>query len=229
MNVIKSLKNLNTFDRCLWALSVTVVVISYFLGSRDGLMSLAASVTGVSALIFVAKGDVLGQVMTVIFSVLYGLVSWTFRYYGEMITYLCMTAPSAVMAVISWLRHQHGDGGEVEVGHMKKLELHFMLILTAAVTFVFYFILKFFNTANLAISTVSIATSFSASYLVFRRNRFYAVAYGLNDIVLIIMWIMASFKNPKYLPMVLCFTMFLINDMYGFISWSKMKKRQEKA
>ncbi len=41
----------------------------------------------------------------IIFSLLYGIISYTFSYYGEMITYLGMTMPMAVFALISWLRN----------------------------------------------------------------------------------------------------------------------------
>jgi nicotinamide riboside transporter PnuC len=58
------------------------------------------------------------------------------------------------------------------------------------------------------------------------RSSAYALSYAANDIVLIILWIMASIDNISYLPMIVCFVMFFINDMYGFFNWRKMKKRQ---
>ena len=97
------------------------------------------------------------------------------------------------------------------------------------VTFIFYFILKAFDTANLIVSTISIATSFSASYLMLLRSPFYALAYGMNDVVLIVLWVLASFEDASYIPMVACFVMFLANDIYGFYNWGRMKKRQEEA
>lgn len=35
-------------------------------------------------------------------------------------------------------------------------------------------------------------------------------------------------ESTKNLPMILCFIMFLANDLYGFFNWHKMKKRQAK-
>lgn len=70
-------------------------------------------------------------------------------------------------------------------------------------------------------------TSFLAAYLTARRSRFYAIGYGINDIVLIIMWSMASYQNLTYLPMVICFIAFLVIDSYGFINWSVMNKKQK--
>ena len=101
-----------------------------------------------------------------------------------------------------------------------------MWALTVVVTFIFYFILKAFNTENLLVSTLSVATSFLAVYLTALRCPLYACAYALNDVVLIVLWVLASISNISYLPMVFCFIMFLANDLYGFINWKKMQKRQ---
>lgn len=83
--------------------SLLVVTGSFLIGSTSGYLTLAASLVGVTALIFVSKGDVTGQVLTVVFSILYAVISYTFQYYGEMITYLGMTMPIAIMSVVSWL------------------------------------------------------------------------------------------------------------------------------
>ena len=228
MNPLKSFKNLTGFETGLWLTSVFCVTISYFFGSRENILSFIASLIGVTALIFIAKGDVLGQLLTIIFSIFYGLISYGFHYYGEMITYLCMTAPMALLAVVSWHRHPYaGKKTEVAVSCLKKSEIVFMFALAAVVTALFYFILNAFHTRNLMFSTISITTSFLASYLTFRRSAFYALAYAANDLILIVLWILASIEDRGYISMVICFGVFFANDMYGFISWSRMKRRQE--
>lgn len=223
-----SFKALTKFELALWLGSVFAVTGSFVLSPAKDHMTLAASLIGVTALIFVAKGYVLGQALTVVFAVFYGIISFYFRYYGEMITYLCMTAPIASMAVVSWLRHPYEDTDEVEVSRLNKGKVLVMVILTAAVTVIFYFILKALGNANLLFSTVSIATSFMASSLTFLRSPYYGLAYAANDAVLIVLWILASMKDPSYFPMIVCFFLFLLNDCYGFINWQRMKRRQGK-
>ena len=95
-----------------------------------------------------------------------------------------------------------------------------------AATIAFYFILKYFNTANLIPSTISVTTSFAAVYFVFRRSQLYAVAYAANDVVLVALWLMAAADDIKYISMAVCFMAFLVNDIYGFINWRKMAKAQ---
>ena len=101
-----------------------------------------------------------------------------------------------------------------------------MLFLSAAVTVIFYFILEYFGTANIIPSTLSVTTSFIAVYLTFRRNAYYALAYAANDVVLIILWILAALTDIAYISVIICFVVFLVNDLYGFISWKRMSARQ---
>lgn len=212
----------------LWCASIVLITLSFFIFDRVNYLTLVASLIGVTSLIFNAKCNPFGQFLMIVFSILYGIISFTFAYYGEMITYLGMTAPMAVFALLSWLKNPYnGNKAEVKVNCINCKEIVFMIMLAAVITFIFYFVLAAFNTNNLIPSTVSVTTSFLAVYLTFRRSAFYAIAYAANDVVLIILWALAALSDISYLSVVICFFIFLANDIYGFINWSKIKKRQE--
>lgn len=225
MNIIDSIKRLKWYEILLWVFSVAVITVSYLAFSSGNILTYIASLIGVTALIFVAKGDVWGQILTVIFAVFYGIVSYSFRYWGEMITYLGMTAPIALGAVITWIRNPYKKG-EVRVRHTTPRLWTFLTLLCIAVTAVFYYILSALRTPNLVPSTVSVSTSFMAASLTMLRSSYYALFYAANDIVLIVLWVLATLDDISYLPMVLCFACFLVNDVYGFINWQRMKKYQ---
>lgn len=219
-------KDLTVFERGLWIISIIVVGLSFFF-SNGGWLELIASLIGVTALIFVAKGYVLGQILSVVFALFYGYISFHFKYYGELITYVFMTAPIALAAVISWLRNPYKDTAEVTVSKITKKQVMLISLAALAVTAVFYFILKAFDTANLFFSTLSVTTSFLAVSFTYFRSPYYALAYSANDIVLIILWILATIDNISYLPMIFCFIMFLANDLYGYFNWKRIAKRQK--
>ncbi len=219
--------SLTRFEWGLWLTSVIVVAGTYLGFQAGDMVSLIASLIGVTALIFVAKGHVLGQVLTIVFSVIYGVISWAFRYYGEVITYLCMSAPMATVALVTWLRHPYKDSAEVSVSRLNGKQWAVMLLATALVTVAFYFILQALGNAALAVSTLSVTTSFLASYLTALRSPYYALAYAANDLVLIVLWVIAALSDISIVPMVACFVMFFANDLYGFVSWKRMEKRQQ--
>ena len=211
----------------LWGASVTLILAAFLIFDRVNYMTLAASLIGVTSLIFNAKGNPIGQGLMVVFSLLYGMISYRFAYYGEMATYLGMTGPMALFALIAWLRNPYkGNKAEVAVNRLRAAEWVLVLILSGLVTVGFYFILDYFGTANMLPSTLSVTTSFIAVYLTFRRSPFFALAYAANDLVLIVLWILAAMEDVSYLSVMICFVLFLVNDVYGYISWRKMEQRQ---
>ncbi len=205
-------------------------IAAFVIFDRRDFLTLAASLVGVTSLILNAKGNPVGQALMILFSIFYGIISYSFSYYGEMITYLGMTAPMALVALIAWLRHPYkGNRAQVTVGRLKgKGEVLLLCALTAAVTVVFYFILGHFHTVNLIPSTLSVTTSFVAVYLTALRSPYYALGYALNDVVLVVLWVLATIEDASYAPMIACFVMFLANDLYGFVNWRRMQVKQEK-
>ena len=216
-------------EMLLWGCSTILIVISFLLFDRENYMTLIASLIGVTSLIFSAKGNPIGQLLMVMFSMIYGFISFTFSYYGEMITYIGMTMPMAVFALISWVKNPYkGNKSEVKVNKLDQKEIVNMWRITVFVTIAFYFILAAFNTANIVPSVISVTTSFVAVYLTFRRSPYFALAYATNDVVLIVLWVLASLQDVKYVSVVVCFVVFFVNDIYGFISWRRMERRQAK-
>ena len=220
-------RSLTRREWILWGISLVAVLVSNFTAGTVDPVTLAATLIGVTALIFVARGDVWGQILTVVFSILYSITSWRFGYYGEIITYLCMSAPIAAASVVTWLKHPYKkDRNEVKIHHLSPRGFILLFIATVIVTVAFYFILGALGTTNLIVSTFSVSTSFLAASLLMFRSSYYAVAYAANDVVLIILWVLASFDDPSYIPMVVNFAAFLANDLYGFLSWKAREKKQ---
>ena len=226
MRIKNYFRTLTKFERALWICSLIVVAASYLL-ALQGVLNLFTSLIGVTALIFLAKGMIIGQIISIAFSVFYGIISYKFGYYGEMITYLFMTLPMAVISTIEWLKNPYKNTDTVKVSKVKRSNIVVMFLLCILTTFIFFFLLKYLNTANLLFSTISIATSFVAAYLCALRSPYFALAYAANDVGLIVLWTLASIKDISFLPMIACFIMFLFNDLYGFFNWCKMQKEQK--
>ena len=214
----------------LWVSSIIIITVTFFIKSSGNYLTLVASLIGATSLIFIAKGMVIGQLLMLLFSVLYALISWNLCYYGEMLTYLGMTAPMAVLSAIQWIKNPYeGKKGVVKTAKLSKKKIFYLIIMAVIVTWIFYYILLYFNTANMMFSTISVTTSFLAAFLTFLRSPLYALGYAANDIVLIVLWVLATMGDKDYLPMIICFITFLINDIYGYVSWRKMEKDQEKG
>lgn len=217
----------NKAEIILLSSSVFALIFSFLLFDRENYLTLIASVLGALALILCAKGNPVGQILILVFSTLYGIISFSCGYYGEVMTYAGMTAPMAVISLISWLKNPYEKGkAEVRTEAVTKKDLILLVWLTPLVTVVFYFVLKFFGTENLLISTLSVSTTFVAVFLTYKRSKYFTLAYALNDVVLITLWSLAAIRDVSYLSVIICFATFLANDIYGFISWQRIEKKQ---
>lgn len=219
--------SLSKKEWAIWIGSLLVVTVSNVVTGDLDLLTLLAALVGVTSLIFAAKGNVWAQVLMIVFSILYGIISWRFKYWGEMITYLGMTMPMAIWSTITWIKNPSKENGNEVV--IQKLNWKHIVALSfscVVVTGGFYVILRVLNAPNIIFSTISITTSFLAATLTMLRSSYYALGYASNDIVLIILWILASRENPIYIPVVVNFLIFFFNDMYGFVSWKKRELKQ---
>lgn len=220
-------KELSVKEWWLWSISMLIVTVSNLVGGSFDVLILAATWVGITSLIFAAKGNVWAQFLMIAFSILYGIISFRFRYWGEMITYLGMTLPMAVWSAVTWLRNPSaGSKSEVAIRRLEKKHFLFLLVLSIVVTGAFYFILRWLETPNIVFSTLSVTTSFLAASLTMLRSSYYALGYAANDLVLIVLWGLAAAKDPVYIPVIINFMIFFMNDMYGFISWKKRERTQ---
>ena len=219
--------SLSKQEWAIWIGSLIVVTVSNVVSGDLDLLTLLAALVGVTSLIFAAKGNVWAQILMIVFSILYGIISWRFRYWGEMITYLGMTMPMAIWSTITWIKNPSKENAnEVAIQKLNWKHVAALIFFGAVVTWGFYSLLLVLNTPNIIFSTISITTSFLAASLTMLRSSYYALGYASNDIVLIILWILASRENPIYIPVVVNFAIFFFNDMYGFVSWKKRELKQ---
>lgn len=220
----------SSLEWAIWLASILAISLAYIIWGQGAYLNLLASLLGATALIFNAKGNPIGQVLVIFFSLIYAYLALQNRYYGELITYAGMTLPMAVLALISWLRHPfEGDKAQVQIEQIKTRDWTQIILLTLAVTLIFYPILAYFNTQALLVSTLSITTSFSAVLLTYKRSPYFALAYWLNDVILMILWLIAAQTASQNYLLVICFATFLVNDSYTFINWRKLYHNQKES
>ncbi|MCI9418304.1 MAG: nicotinamide mononucleotide transporter [Eubacterium sp.] len=215
------LKSITKKEWGILIFSILIIGISNLVTQNVNMLMLLTAWIGVISLVLAAKGNVWAQILMVVFSILYAVISWTFRYWGEMITYLGMTLPMAVCSTITWLKNPSENGNEVAIQALNRKHIIALLFSGSVVAAFFYYILQALGTPNIVLSTVSIETSFLAAALTMLRSSYYALGYAANDLVLIVLWILASFERPDYIPVVINFVVFLFNDVYGFLCWRK--------
>ena len=223
------LKDWNKLEKVLLFGSIILVSIVAIIFKSD-LLTTICSIEGIITALLLAKGKNLGQVFGVIITILYSIVSFKNKFYGEVIIYIVLMLPMYIIGIISWARHQNKKTNTVDVNKIDSKEWFLVFIVSIIVFISIYFLLKSFNTNELIISTISVVASLFAVYLQIRRSRFSFYFYIINDLILIALWgIPVIIGNLLILPMVFNPIINLINDSFGVYNWKKLEKKQEKG
>ena len=223
-------KNWNLFEICFLIGSLLALVLCFVFSADKNVFSFVASLIGVLSVITVAKGLVIAPFIDIVYNVLYAIISIFQGYYGELIIYTLIMIPISVMAIISWRKNRNKDNKDiVEVNTIGLKEYIYLAIVTIVASVGFYFLLKALNTNEIVVSLLAFITSTVASYLMLRRSSYYALGFILNDAALIVLWaIVVVNSGMGYLPTVISFCVFLVNDIYGFIHWKVSESKQYK-
>lgn len=214
------LKDWTRFEKILYFSSVTIVLIAGILCSSNWL-TIICSIMGITGAITQAKGKVISQFIGLIIVILYSILSYQNKYYGEVLIYIFIMMPIFISGIVSWIRNVNKDTNTVVKNELSKKEWTVLLIISVVLFVGLYFLLKYFNTQQLFVSTLSMLTSLFATYLVARRSKYGFLFYMCNDIILLILWGLPVINGELVLiPMVFNPIIMFINDIYGWKSWN---------
>lgn len=217
----------NKFEKLFLICGLLVSVISAIIFNGTVIDTLYTSLYLITALLM-SKGKVECYFVGFVSVFFYGIVSYNQGYYGELIITIFLTFPIMIIGIISWLRHQDKEEDTVVISSLSKKEITIVLLSQLILFWIYYFILKVFNTDLLVISTILVVTSVLASYFESRRSELSLFCYVANDLVIITLWLVPIINGQTQLISVLVGPiLLLINDIYGSYNWGKLKKKQK--
>lgn len=221
------LKEWNRLEKILLFGSIILVSIVAIIFKSD-LLTTLCSIVGIITALLLAKGKKLGQLFGILITILYSIVSFKNKFYGEVIIYILLMLPMYIIGIISWLKYHNKETNTVNVNKINWKEWIWVSVISVVVFIGIYLLLKSFNTEELIVSTLSVVASLFAVYLQIRRSRFSFYFYVINDVILIILWGIPVITGDLLLiPMVFNPIINLINDIYGIFNWKKLEKRQK--
>ena len=217
------LKDWTRFEKILCFSSITIVLIAGILSSSN-LLTISCSIMGITCVITQAKGKLISQFIGFILVVLYSILSFQNKYYGEVLIFIFIMMPLFIVGIVSWIRNINKETNTVVKNELSKKEWIVLLIISIILFVGLYYLLKYFNTQQLLISTLSMITSLFGTYLVARRSKYAFLFYMGNDIILLILWGLPVVNGELGLiPMIFNPIINFINDIYGWKSWNKDK------
>ncbi|MBO5479294.1 MAG: nicotinamide mononucleotide transporter [Clostridia bacterium] len=220
-------KDWTKFELTFLISGLTISILSSILFSGSVIDTLYTSLYLITALLM-SKGKVESYFVGFVSVFFYGIVSYNQGYYGELLITIFLTFPIMIVGIIDWLRNQDKDDDVVIINTLSKKEIAITLSSQLILFWIYFFILKFFNTDLLVISSLSVVTSVLASYFEARRSELSLICYIANDFVIITLWLIPIIGgNISLIPVLVGPILLLINDIYGTYNWKRMKQIQK--
>lgn len=220
-------KDWNLFEKLYLFVGIVVGILTSIIFNGTIIDSLY-TVTYLTTAILMSKGKVESYFIGIISVFFYGIVSYNQGYYGELLITIFLTFPMMIIGIISWLKHQDKDEDVVIISSLSKKEIVFAFSSQLILFWVYYFLLKAFNTDLLMISSLSIVTSVLATYFKARKSELSLFCYVANDLILITLWMIPIINGDTSLISVLIGPMLLlVNDIYGSYNWKRLKDIQK--
>ena len=221
----KLFKDWTKFEIFLLLSSIAIIIFSGVF-CKSTILTIICSITGILCALMQAKGKIMSQFIGLVLVVLYSILSFENKYYGEVLIYIFIMLPLFVSGIISWIKNVDKETNIVNENELSKKEWIILTTISIILFIGLYYLLKYFNTSQLFVSTLSMVTSLFATYLVARRSKYGFLFYIGNDIILFILWGMPVIYGQLILiPMLISPLIYFINDSYGWISWNRRAEK----
>jgi len=223
---MKLLKWWTKFEIALLFGSIIVIGIVGIVFKSDLLTVSCSLILALTALL-IAKGNKLCRLFWILADTLYSILSFNNQFYGEVLVHVIFLVMD-ILWIISWINHKNDETNFVKINYLKRKEL---IVIFSSILFIFvwmYYLLAFFNTNELIISTISVVLTLYAMYFLVRRSKYSLVFYIFCDISLILLWGLYVFRgNLELIPIFINSVILFLNDAYGFYNWKKNEKLQK--
>lgn len=217
----KILKDWNRFEKTLLFVSIILISISGIVNKSE-ILTIITSFFMIICALTQAKGKVISQFIGVIAIILYSIIAFQNQYYGEVIIYIIVLLPMYLVGIYSWITNKNEETNKVNQNNLSKKEWAILGVLDVLLFGILYYVLKYFNTSQLIVSTLSMLASLMANYLIVRRNKYSFLFYIINDLILVILWGIPVLQGEfSLIPILIDPVLLLINDSYGWKNWNK--------
>lgn len=219
-------KDWNTFEKTYVILSFMLIIATNILANGTIITTLY-NICYIAGAILAAKGKVENYIFWFVGVFIYSIISFNQHYYGEIIINIVISLPLMIIGIIDWLKHKDDVNNSIVINNLSIKEISIVLLSQFIMFFGYYYLLKFFNTEELIISSLSIVASVLAMYFEARRSELCYYSYLTNDVIILSLWLIPVIKgNTMLLSVVICPTLLFINDIYGVYNWKRLKKIQ---
>lgn len=226
------LKGWSNFEK-VWILVFTAINIYLFFAWGDSLLGLTSSMAGMICVVLVAKGKISNYYFGIVQAVTYAYISYGYGLYGEAMLNAFFYLPIQFIGIYMWRKHKASSSVKGEDVSVKRLtgKGWITLILVSVFASVIYAeLLSVIGGQQVRLDSVAVVLSIIAQILMLKRYAEQWVMWIVVNVLSIILWLVTlTSTGGNDWTMLVMWTAFLFNSIYGYVNWIKMGKKQEEV
>lgn len=205
----------------IWLLVATAVILSVSVYWKDSIVATFAALTGIWCVILTGKGKLSSFWFGSINTVLYAIIAWEAKYWGEVMLNLIYYVPMNFVGLYMWSKNMNKETEEVVKKRLslKKSIMSYGLVIVGTLGYGLF--LKVLNGTLPFVDSMSTVFSVFAQFLCVKRYMEQWVLWVIVDVFTVIMWIYAFVNGTGDMATVLMWSIYLINAIFMLIKWKK--------
>lgn len=218
-------KDWNLFEK-IWLLTFSIINIYLFFAWNDSIIGLTASLTGMICVVLVAKGKISNYYFGIVNVILYAYIAWQSKYYGEVMLNALYFLPIQFVGLYYWRRHtdKRKTRDDVKIKFLSFTERWGWLLVSVLATFFYGLLLKYLGGTLPFVDSSTTVLSVVAMLLMVKRVTEQWILWIAIDVVSIYMWFYILAQGGNEISMLVMWSAYLVNAVYGFYNWIRIAK-----
>lgn len=208
----------------LWLITACGVILGLSIYWHDTPMGIISATTGVACVVCTGKGKLSAYPLGAVNVLLYAIISWRARYYGEVMLNLLYYFPMEFYGFYVWKKHMNAQTHEVEKRFMKKKGRLLLVLAVAAGTVGYGFVLRALGGALPFVDALSTVVSIVAMIVSIGMYVEQWLLWIAVDVVTVFMWAVAFAGGNDSIATLLMWIVYLGNAVIMYFKWAREAK-----
>ena len=195
------------------------------------MLGFISSLTGMLCVVLVAKGKISNYYFGIVQTGTYAYISYTYGLYGEAMLNGLFYFPLQFVGIYLWSKNkvnQSTTGEDVKVKTLTKKQWIQLIIIAIITSALYAYFLHLIGGQQVRIDSVAVVLSIIAQILMIKRYAEQWILWIVVNGLSIVLWAITLLKSDgNDWSMLVMWTAFLVNSVYGYVNWIKMSKKQD--
>ncbi|MER2171735.1 MAG: nicotinamide riboside transporter PnuC [Psychrobacillus psychrodurans] len=222
-------KDWTLFEK-VWLGVFTLVNIYLFFAWKDSLLGLISSLTGMLCVVLVAKGKISNYYFGIVNTSTYAYITYTYGLYGESMLNGLFYFPIQFIGIYLWrknLTKVQAIGEDVSVKRLDKKGWAYIIVISIVASISYAYLLNAIGGQQVRLDSAAVVLSVLAQILMLKRYAEQWVLWIAVNGLTIVLWLITLTKTGgNDWSMLVMWSAFLLNSIYGYVNWLKMHKKQ---